>query len=90
MAKSPYRLSRSLPFMMARLSMASWETIFRRGILIAGGSCGPAEYQRMMTEKADAMRLSASALMANKGPAAVLAPFLARASSNAIRLRRKT
>jgi len=75
--------------MMAQLTAASWETIFRRTMMMAQGTCRPAEYQRMVMEKAAAMRLSTAALMSGKGGAAVLAPYLTRASANAKRLRRK-
>jgi hypothetical protein len=47
--------------MMADLAMASWETIARRTEMIARGACTPAEYQRMITEKAAALRQSAIA-----------------------------
>jgi hypothetical protein len=49
--------------MMADLVMASWETIARRTAMIARGACTPAEYQRMVTEKAAALQQSAIAVM---------------------------
>jgi hypothetical protein len=76
--------------MMAQLTVASWETIFYRTMMMARQSCSPAEYQRMVLEKAAAMRSSTAALVAQKGGRAVLAPFLWRARGNAKRLRRKT
>jgi hypothetical protein len=47
--------------MMADLAMASWETIARRTAMIARGTCSPAEYQCMITEKAAALQQSAIA-----------------------------
>jgi len=78
----------SYPMTMARLSIDSWETIFHRSIMMANGTCSPAEYQRMVTEKAAAMQASTVALMTGRGQAAVLAPFLVRARRNAKRLRK--
>jgi hypothetical protein len=77
-----------LPMMMARLVLASWETMFRRGLLMAQGACTAAEYWRMVDEKAVAMQLSMAALMRGQGQAAALAPFASRARANARRLRR--
>ncbi len=77
--------------MMAELTLASWETIARRTSMMVGGTCSPAEYQRMVLEKTRAARHSAMALM--KGGthdlAAALAPWHRRATANARRLRRK-
>jgi hypothetical protein len=42
----------SLPMMMTDLMMASWETIARRTLLVAQNKCSPAEYHRMVREKA--------------------------------------
>jgi hypothetical protein len=74
---------------MARLMAASWETVLRRGLLMARGACSAAEYQRMTAEKVAAMQTATRALMRGKGQAAMLAPFVSRARSNAKRLRRK-
>ena len=74
---------------MAQLAVASWETILRRTLMMAQGRCSPAEYRRMVAEKAAAVRSSTTALMAGKGESAVLAPFVTRARANAKRLRRK-
>ena len=90
MKKRTYRTSRALPVMMAQLTVASWETIFHRTMMMARGTCSPAEYQRMVMEKAAAMQTSTRALVSRKGGGAVLAPFLWRARGNAKRLRRKT
>ncbi len=74
--------------MMAQLSLASWETIWRRGLMMASGTCSAEEYQRMVTEKAAAMQTSMLAAMTGRGQAAMLAPYLVRARGNAKRLRR--
>ncbi len=78
-----------LPLMMARLTFASWETIFHRTMMMAQGTCSAAEYQRMAAEKAAAMGHSLTALATGRGQAAMLAPFVTRARANAKRLRRK-
>jgi hypothetical protein len=75
--------------MMARLAAASWETIFRRTLMIAQGTCTPAEYRRMAAEKVAAMQRSTAALMTGQSPAAVLAPFVSRTRANVRRLRKK-
>jgi hypothetical protein len=76
--------------MMAELAFSSWTTILRRTQLMAEGKCSPAEYQRMVTEKADAARASFLALAGSGKPdlGAALAPWLIRAKANAKRLRR--
>jgi hypothetical protein len=79
----------ALPMMMADLTMASWETIFHRTVMMTQGTCSAAEYQRMTAEKAAAMQRSMTALMTGQSQAAVVAPFLNRARANAKRLRRK-
>jgi hypothetical protein len=81
--------SLALPLDMARLTAASWETIFHRSVMMARGTCSPAEYHRMTAEKLAAMQASTLALMTGKGSAAVMAPFLNRSRANAKRLRRK-
>ena len=85
---SKYR-SRNLPAMMTQLTIASWETIYHRSLLMAQGACGVDEYQRMVTEKAAALQASTLALMTGRGHAAALAPYLVRTRANARRLRRK-
>jgi len=78
--------------MLAELGLASWETIARRGSLMARGKCSPAEYARMVTEKLGAAQRSAAALSRpGRKPdwLALLAPWHTRAKSNARRLRRK-
>jgi hypothetical protein len=79
----------ALPMMMARLTMASWETIIRRSLMMAQGTCTPAEYQRMAAEKVAAMQTSMMAAARGRSHAAMLAPFVSRTRANAKRLRRK-
>jgi hypothetical protein len=74
---------------MVQLTVASWETVWRRGMMIARGNCTPAEYRRMAAEKGAAAQLSMTALIEGRGQAAVLAPFVRRARANVKRLRRK-
>jgi hypothetical protein len=83
------RSSRSLPMMMAQLTFSSWETIYRRSLMMARGTCSPAEYQRMVGEKAAALQASTLALMTGRGRAAALSPYLVRSRANAKRLRKK-
>jgi hypothetical protein len=75
---------------MAELFTASWETMARRSSMIAKGVCTPAEYQRMVIEKAAALQQSAIAVMTGRGNKAALAPWHKRATANARRLRRKS
>jgi hypothetical protein len=82
---SPFALS----MMMGRLTAASLETIFHRASMMAKGTCSPAEYQRMVAEKATAMQRSMLAMMTGKGAGSIVAPYLRRAGANAKRLRRK-
>jgi hypothetical protein len=84
------RTSSALPLAMARLTAASLETIFHRSVMMAKGTCSPAEYHRMTAEKVAAVRESTLALMTGRGQAAVMAPFISRSSANAKRLRRKS
>jgi Na+/glutamate symporter len=81
--------ARNLPTMMTQLALSSCETMFHRGLMMAQGTCGPAEYQRMVMEKVAAMQASTLALMTGRGNAAALAPYLVRSRANARRLRRK-
>ena len=87
-----YRRSVLWPVTIAELSLASWETILRRTTLISSGRCFPAEYQRMVQEKADAFRQNVIALSRSTGAlsaTALIAPWHRRAVANARRLRRK-
>lgn len=85
------RTSPPLPLMLAELSLASWETIARRSLLMAQRTCSPREYTRMVAEKAAATAETA-AVLARSGrrasAAALLAPWHARATANAKRLRK--
>ena len=75
--------------MMTQLTLSSWETMYRRGLMMADGTCSLAEYQRMVMEKTAAMQAATLALMTGRGNAAALAPYLVRSRANARRLRRK-
>lgn len=82
----------SLPGMLTNLTLASWETITRRTMLIAQNRCTPTEYQRMVGEKAQAamettFRLASSGSQASF--ASLIAPWYSRVTSNAKRLRKK-
>ena len=79
----------ALPMMTARLAAASLETIFHRMTMIAKGKCSPAEYQRMVAEKATAAQRSIAALMTGKSLMSAMAPYSSRARANAKRLRKK-
>ena len=72
---------------MLGLVAASWETIYRRSALMVSGSCSPAEYQRMVSEKLAANHQAAVALMTGQGAKAVMAPYVKAARANAKRLR---
>ena len=92
MTKRRRHTSRSLPGMMVELTLASWETIGRRSLMMARGTCSPAEYARMVQEKAAAFGQSAALLArSRKAPSAasLMAPWHAKATANAKRLRRK-
>ena len=79
-----------LPLMMAQLTFASMETIARRTLMMARGTCSPAEYRRMVHEKARAMQISGlRAMRGQRNATSLVTPFLSRASANAKRLRRK-
>jgi hypothetical protein len=92
MRKPRRKMPAVLPLMMTELALASWQTIAHRSLMMARGSCSPAEYSRMVLEKMSAATRSASAL-ARSGQAptwtALLAPWHVRAKANARRLRRK-
>ena len=73
--------------MMMQLTLAAWETIYRRTVMMAQGTCSATEYKRMVAEKTAAMQAASLAMMTGKGHAAAVAPFLVRARANARRLR---
>ena len=85
-----YSTPLSVGMTMVSLTAASWETILRRTMLMAQGTCSPAEYRRMTAEKVAAVRTSVGALMRGRSQATILAPFVSRARANTRRLRRKT
>ena len=79
-------VSRTLPSMMTDLTLASWETFARRMLLISSNQCSPAEYQRMVTEKAAAAMSTGLTLMSSFGQASMaslMAPWLRGATANA-------
>jgi hypothetical protein len=81
-----------LPLLLAELTLASWETIQHRTHMMMRGTCSPAEYSRMISEKMAAATRTASTLAcARKTPqlATLLAPWHKGATANARRLRRK-
>jgi hypothetical protein len=88
MAKRSRYSAFTLPMMMTRLTLASWETIIRRGVMMAQGTCTPAEYRRMTAEKVAAVQSSMLALARGRSHAAMLAPFVSRTRANVKRLRR--
>ncbi len=85
------RTARPLPLMLLELTLASWETISRRTLLMARGACSPAEYQKMVREKAAALTQTTRSLARSRtpSPTALLSPWHAKATANAKRLRRK-
>ena len=60
----------AIPVMMTQLMLASWETIYRRSLMMAHGTCTALEYQRMVTEKTAAMQAASLALLTGRGNAA--------------------
>jgi hypothetical protein len=89
MRKHPTDSPLAVTMLMTRLTMASWETIFRRTLMMATGNCSPAEYQRMAAEKLQAAQQSMVALATGRGQAAALAPYVARTRANVRRLRKQ-
>jgi hypothetical protein len=77
----------AFPKMMAQLTLASWETIGYRIVLIAQGACTMSEYQLMASEKVEALQLSTLALLAGCSQEEMAKPYLQRAQNNASRLR---
>lgn len=81
--------SLALPEIYGELALASWETILHRTRMMMCGTCSVDEYQRMVTEKSEALQHSTIALMTGGSERAVLAPFHTKARANAKRLRGK-
>jgi hypothetical protein len=91
MRRRPSPSPATLPFAMAELALASWETIYRRSLLMARGTCTRAEYTRMVLEKMAAIQDTTKALSkpwTEIEPHAVISPWHRRARGNARRLRR--
>lgn len=77
---------------MADLTLASWETLAHRTMLIAQNKCSQEEYQRMILEKAEAATESAITFFFSGGLASIdelMAPWKSRVAANARRLRKK-
>jgi hypothetical protein len=92
MPKRKRRLPTPLPLLFAELAFASWETMARRWLMIAGGTCSPAEYTRMVLEKAAAAQRSARALSRKRSRHDVgnaMRPWHRAATANARRLRKR-
>ena len=75
------------PWMLIRLTTASWESIFYRTVSMASGTCSAAEYRGMIAEKMDACHSATLALMTGQGGAAAITPYLAATTASAKRLR---
>lgn len=81
-----------LPLLFAELAMASWETIARRMLMMANGTCSPAEYTRMIMEKAAAAQASGLALSrqwTGRTSHNAIRPWHRGATANARRLRKR-
>ena len=79
----------AVPMMMAEMTLASWETIFRRTMMMAGGSCSASEYQKMLLEKMGAAQASTTAMMLTGSVNAALSPWHRASVANVKRLRRR-
>jgi hypothetical protein len=91
MAVKRRRRNTSFPFKLAQLGFASMEVIARRTLLMAGGTCSPAEYRRMVQEKIAAASASGTRLLTSGGQAsaaALISPWHRKAMSNVKRLRK--
>jgi hypothetical protein len=78
--------------LFAELAFASWETMARRMFMMANGTCSPAEYARMVMEKAAAAQSSALALSrkrSRRSAGSALRPWHRAATANAKRLRKR-
>jgi 23S rRNA maturation mini-RNase III len=88
MTKRAPRLPTAFPTTLASLALTSWETIFRRSMMMVQGTCSAAEYQRMVTEKVVATQQSLWAMACGGSHDAMLRPYVTRARANVKRLRR--
>jgi hypothetical protein len=77
----------AFPKMMAQLTLASWETVWHRIVLMGQGACTISEYQLMASEKVEALQLSTLALLTGCSQEEIVTPYLERAQNNASRLR---
>ena len=92
MRRRKRRVPTPLPLLFVELTLASWETIARRMLMIANGTCPPAEYARMVMEKATAAQRTALALSGKRtrrNPRSVIGPWHRGATANAKRLRKR-
>jgi hypothetical protein len=90
MSKIRRRRTSALPFLLADLTLASWEVIARRSAMMLGQTCTPAEYRRMVREKTAAAMATGRLLALGKtSPAALVAPWHSRATANVTRLRKR-
>ena len=86
--------AKSSPFGMAtmavELAFYSWETMARRGLMMANGTCSPAEYRRMVMEKATAFGTAALKISSGRPDAFERSVALLHATTkaNALRLRK--
>jgi hypothetical protein len=78
----------SIPLMSMQVAIYSWETIARRTMMMANGTCSPAEYQKMIAEKSKAM-LDSAVAMSSGNVVAALKPWHTAARASARRLRAK-
>jgi hypothetical protein len=84
------RAATPLPLLFAELALASWETIARRTLMMAQGKCSPAEYARMVMEKAAAAQATALTLSHRRARMrSVIGPWHRGATANAKRLRKR-
>jgi hypothetical protein len=91
MRRRKRRSALALPRIMAEMSLASFEVIGRRTLMMATRTCSDAEYKRMVREKmvAAASSIRRLAMSGGRAPAAsLLKPWHSRAKANVKRLRR--
>jgi len=83
MRKHPRATPFDLPVMLAQLTIASWETIWHRSLMMAQGTCTAARISAHDGRKARGGMASMTALTMGRSHAAVLAPFVTRTRANA-------
>ncbi len=90
MGKRRRHATANLPFMLAELSLASYEVIGRRTAMMLSNTCSTAEYQRMVREKTAAAMATAGLLASgNAQLGSLMAPWHSRATANVKRLRKR-